>query len=264
MEKKKMYKQGQKIIYEKGDKIGPYNIVFLQELDLRKKHRYGLFICPKCNRPIMKAKISTVKSGYSKQCFECRNKQNLEHCKQMQENRKIDLTGQVFGKLTALYPIEEQGPNHATFWMCQCSCESKTIIPVALNHLRTGHTTSCGCIQSKGEEKVGKILSELNIKYKKQYKFSNCTNPSTNKQLPFDFYLPEYNCCIEYDGEQHFGQNFRGWFTKDVQKEIQHRDSIKNNFCQENKIKLIRIPYYDLDKIDKQYLLHKIGGEEEE
>jgi hypothetical protein len=62
--------------------------------------------------------------------------------------------------------------------------------------------------------------------------------------LPFDFYLPKYNICIEYDGEQHFEplEFFGGIKAFD---ELKKRDEIKTKFCRDNNIKLIRISYRD-------------------
>ncbi len=61
---------------------------------------------------------------------------------------------------------------------------------------------SCGCQNiSHGEFYIKTILEENNIKFEPQYKFDNCKNKF---KLPFDFYLPDYNMCIEYDGLQHY------------------------------------------------------------
>lgn len=252
-----MYKIGTKIIYEYGDTIGPYSIIFIEEVESKNRHRYGKFLCPKCKRNIFKAKISTVKSGYTKQCNECRAIKNLQHCKEMQENRKIDLSGQKFGKLTALYPTKKRSADNSVIWKCKCSCSNNSIIEVSSNHLRTGHTKSCGCMISKGEELISKILSDLNIYFERQKTFENLKS-KFNKHLYFDFYLPDYNCCIEYDGEQHYSKNYRGWFTKEQQEGIKERDSIKNRYCYDNGIKIIRIPYTDYDNLNCEYLLSKI------
>jgi very-short-patch-repair endonuclease len=72
-------------------------------------------------------------------------------------------------------------------------------------------------------------------------KFKNCKN---KKQLFFDFFLPDFNCCIEYDGIQHFEivEFFGG------EKSFNERlinDNIKNDFCEENNISLLRISYKD-------------------
>lgn len=64
---------------------------------------------------------------------------------------------------------------------------------------------SCGCLTlSSGEKQVLDILKKNNLNFKKEKTFSDCVNPKTNFKLRFDFYLPDYNCCIEYDGKQHY------------------------------------------------------------
>ena len=66
--------------------------------------------------------------------------------------------------------------------------------------------------------------------------------------LPFDFYIPEYNICIEYDGEQHYRPvMFDGkddeLATKQFEKTKYH-DGIKTKYCNAHGIHLLRIPYY--------------------
>ena len=53
----------------------------------------------------------------------------------------VDLTGQRFGKLTALAPAENIGG--CTAWLCRCDCGQETV--VITKRLRDGHRTSCGC-----------------------------------------------------------------------------------------------------------------------
>jgi len=76
-----------------------------------------------------------------------------------------------------------------------------------------------------------------------QKKFSDCINPDTGHQLRFDFYLPEENILIEYDGKQHFC--FVPEWTKDKQNFIKRKkiDKVKNKYSEIQKIKLIRIKY---------------------
>ena len=108
-------------------------------------------------------------------------------------------------------------------------------------------------MKSKGEYKISKILEEMKIKYSPQHSFESCLSKAGAK-LKFDFYLPEYNICIEYDGEQHFSYTNSGWRTKEnflLQKE---NDEIKNQYCKINQIKLIRIPYTDYQKINIEYI----------
>ena len=103
------------------------------------------------------------------------------------------------------------------------------------------------CNSSRGEQEVSYILNKLNIKFKREYKFNDC---KFKTYLPFDFYLPNYNCCIEFDGIQHheiIGQF--GGFNGFVNTKI--RDTIKTEYCKKNNIKLIRIPYWDIEKIEE-------------
>ena len=102
------------------------------------------------------------------------------------------------------------------------------------------------CKQSKGENIISNFLSDNNIKYIAQKKFDKCKNIYC---LPFDFYLIDYNLCIEYDGIQHFKSNVRFGGEKEFIKRV-NNDKIKNNFCDNNNIKLLRIKY-DENVIEK-------------
>lgn len=95
------------------------------------------------------------------------------------------------------------------------------------------------CKRSKGEEAIAKLLSLNGIIFEEQKKFEKCKS-NKGHLLKFDFYIPLMDICIEYDGKQHFHpiEYFGGQTTLSIIKE---RDYIKNKFCQENKIDLIRI-----------------------
>jgi len=81
----------------------------------------------------------------------------------------------------------------------------------------------------------------------KEYKFDNCKNKNP---LPFDFYLPEHNICIEFDGEQHF-KSISYFGGEKGFKNTQKNDLIKTSYCKENNIKLIRINYLEFKKIEE-------------
>jgi hypothetical protein len=108
----------------------------------------------------------------------------------------------------------------------------------------TNHRQGKGCPicnLSKGELSIMNYLSENNINFIREYKFDDCVN---NKHLPFDFYLPDLNICIEYDGRQHFESiEFFGGDEGLIYR--QKNDLIKDNYCSDNNIKLIRIPYFN-------------------
>ena len=110
-------------------------------------------------------------------------------------------------------------------------------------HLSRGCTF---CKESGGEKEIWKYLTKFNIKFEREKTFTDCKNINC---LKFDFYLTDYNICIEYDGEQHFNINHFFGGQKAYNK-LKINDNIKTKYCLDNNIKLIRIPYFDIDKID--------------
>lgn len=106
------------------------------------------------------------------------------------------------------------------------------------------------CRESIGERKISVFLTSNNIKYIRQKKFKDCIYKS---ELPFDFYLPDLNITIEYDGLQHF-QPLVMFGGEEEFKKVQIKDKIKTEYCKSNNIKLIRISYKE-DIIEKLKLL---------
>ena len=96
------------------------------------------------------------------------------------------------------------------------------------------------CKESKGEREIRQWLARNKILNESQKTFCDCKDV---KMLPFDFYLPEYNVLIEYDGEQHYRpiELFGG---EDGFKLRKKHDDIKTQYCKDNDIHLLRIPYY--------------------
>lgn len=115
------------------------------------------------------------------------------------------------------------------------------------NHLQGQKCPNCK--SSKGEGTIRKILDEKKISYIPQKTFDLCVNPKTGFRLKFDFYLPHLNLCIEYDGELHFQpiEFFGG--KKSYQKQL-YLDNIKNQFCHDNHINLLRISFLQFNDIE--------------
>lgn len=102
------------------------------------------------------------------------------------------------------------------------------------------------CNSSNGAQEIDNVLNSLNIDFEREKIFKDCKDI---RYLPFDFYLPKYNCCIEYDGEQHYGINRTFQLTEENFNLIRKHDSIKDKYCKNNNIKLIRIPYWEFKNI---------------
>lgn len=109
----------------------------------------------------------------------------------------------------------------------------------------------CSSTISTGELKVKNFLIDSNVDFQMQYRFKDCKNKVA---LPFDFYLPKINTCIEYDGEGHYIPIQRGMSLEEAEivlSEIKYRDAIKTEYCQNNNIGLIRIPYWEYENIEQ-------------
>lgn len=176
---------------------------------------------------------SKLRRGETKSCGHC----NFQ-----------DLTGQQFGKLLVLeldktrMNSRKEGNFHS-YWKCICECGNTTT--VRDSELKNGHTISCGCIRSKGELIISKILQNENIVYEKEKKFDGLIG----KTLPlrFDFAIYDKNellYLIEYQGIQHFIpiELFGG---EEKLKEYQQYDALKEQYCKVNKIPLVKITYLD-------------------
>lgn len=102
------------------------------------------------------------------------------------------------------------------------------------------------CRESKGERQIAQFLDKHNIQYLREHKFADCLNI---RPLPFDFYIPVLTMCIEFDGEQHFDTPRKRW-KKFKLAEVIKRDNIKTEYCKNNNINLLRIPYTEIENID--------------
>ena len=109
---------------------------------------------------------------------------------------------------------------------------------------------------SKGECIIIKFLTRKNIEFKREQRFPGLVNPDTQQSLRFDFYIPNKKICIEFDGAQHFmyvpelhGRNKELGNLK--LRSQQYRDKIKDQYCVDNSLKLIRISYKDMDNIER-------------
>lgn len=218
--------------YNEGDYLGDDKTLLVKRTKRVKNKYYGIFKCSYCGK-FFENEIDHIAKNRVKSCGCLTSK---------------DLTGQRFGKLVVVSKNLEEKKNGQVYWNCVCDCGGKAIVPST--RLIHGSTQSCGCINSLGEMKISQFLNELKINYIKQKTFNDCINPETGHHLRFDFYLPDYNCCIEYDGIYHFKESSR---CSDSLADRQYRDSVKNDFCIKYNIKLIR--FSCLDYRDRDFTL---------
>lgn len=176
-------------------------------------------------------------------------------CRKLKENGIIphkfyeDLTGKTFGKLYVLKKSSKSG--RKIFWDCQCECGN--LITVVSDSLRQNHTMSCGKCQfkSKGEFIITQLLKENNINFQREYTFPDLITYYHNMKYRFDFAIfdnQQLKYLIEFDGPQH-NRVSGTWFNDEQLKIIQNNDRKKEQYCIDNQIPLIRIPYSHLSKI---------------
>ena len=123
-------------------------------------------------------------------------------------------------------------------------------VPARMRHNTCGYEWDCNihnffrgsrcpkCQKSKGEVFIDNYLLEMKVEYKREYSFPNL------KRMRFDFYIPEINTVIEFDGEQHFHEWRKITDSHKKLKSMHKRDNIKNKFCKDNNINILRIKYY--------------------
>lgn len=145
-------------------------------------------------------------------------------------NRAIEKHGKVYDYSNVKY----DGMHKKINIICK---KHGTFMQTPHNHLKMAGCPKCN--KSKGEKIISWFLNKNNIPHKEQMKFENCKKKSI---LPFDFYLPEHNMCIEFNGIQHYEpiKNMGGKI--DFKKRLEN-DDIKSVFCKKNKIKLLTIKY---------------------
>lgn len=176
---------------------------------------------------------------------------STKSCGCLKKGRPIkDITNQRFNKLIALQPTNQK-KNNSIIWKCICDCGN--ICYKSSRDLITGFVSSCGCLnQSKGQYKIEQILQKNNIIYKKEYTFNDLKSEK-NGYLRFDFAIFNQQnkllYLIQFDGQQHFKQYNNDWFNNISFQEIQKHDSLKNEYCKQKNIPLIRIPFYYLSAL---------------
>lgn len=196
--------------------------------------------CKKCGTE-KDIPYSNLVEGKSKSCG-CLRKEILSD----------DLTNQRFGSLIAkepLYDYPKQCSEESTYWRCDCDCGNSFI--TTAHRLKSGNTQSCGCLVSKGENKIKELLSSMGIAFIPQYTFNDLADKAL---LKFDFYLPELNILIEYQGEQHY-KSVKKWGGEKSFEDRIKKDNMKRDYCNKKNIRLIEIPYWDYNELCKEKLL---------
>lgn len=198
-------------------------------------------ICGSCGKQFISS-LSSINNGDG-HCRDCANKAiGLKLIK-----TKADIEGAVSKiKGACIYNVDDYDSVMTKNLCVRCVKCGKTFLSSYAKYIDAGILRCKKCVSksSYGEYYIAQYLTDHNIKFIQEHRFSDCKD---KKPLPFDFYLPDINLCIEFDGIQH-ERPVRGY--KSFSKTKVH-DKTKNEYCLNKGINLLRIPSREFNNIDK-------------
>lgn len=219
----------------------------LEKDNSRKTNSGSYWLCEcECGN-IKSVKSSSLRRGEIQSCGCFRNLRIAEAKKLKSETEMLN---KRFGKLTVKSRSERKGNDGELYWICECDCGNTIeVLGHSLKRNDGNQTVSCGCYhRSIGATQILTILTNNNINFIEEYSFIDL--PKSR----YDFAIIKNNKIvrlIEFDGEQHF-KNISKWGGLELQ---QKRDKIKNEYALSHNIPLVRIPYWERDKITLEMIL---------
>lgn len=197
-------------------------------------------ICGSCGNEFISS-LSNIQY-WSGKCHECSGKNKVYH--KLETEEVVERVNRI-NNHKLLNPEDYIGTTDKNLKIKCGKCGNIfTTSLVLLEASETGGCKKCAPI-SVGEEMIAYYLDKYNINYKRQESFDGDCHDK--QPLPFDFYLPDYNLCIEFDGPQH-DKPIYGETTFKMRK---LHDAMKNWYCRWNNINLLRIMYYERDNIEQ-------------
>lgn len=212
-----------------------YNRLKILDIDYSQKPSIAKCQCD-CGNIAYISKTDVV-NGNTKSCG-CLQKERAS------ESNIMDYSGAIFDN--GVKVLDKAYSDDRGVWHYNCICPlCGNVFQDIPARIANNHKSSCGCkTQSSNERIIESILSNYGVDYVRQKRFDDCKYKYT---LPFDFAVYKDNnllCLIEYDGKQHFESVdlFGGEEEFQVRK---IRDEIKNQYCLDKGIKLLRLNYKD-------------------
>lgn len=231
--------------------VNPYLISKNRNSKNRKGENTKVWL--KCSKKDYHGSYEGICSTFVKgdRCPYCTTRRGKVHPKESFAQYHIDNTDKNFIKKywsdkNTLNPWEITPSCHKNIWIkCQYGHEDYLV-----NAEKFHAGQRCGlCQNSKGELKIKEILNKFNIEYKKQIKFDDLLGLGS-KKLSYDFYLPDYNMLIEFQGRQH--EKYIKGFHKnkdEFKKQLEH-DRRKFKYAMDNKIDILYLYHWEYDEIE--------------
>lgn len=183
---------------------------------------------------------------YETGCPDCKKEDNKKGRRTYDLKYIQNIAKQKGGKCIS---SKYQGINNRYEFICKNGSYFNTTLKMILNKNVWCNCKLCSPDRtSKAEDQIIEYLNSKNIKYISEKRFDDCLS-NKNIKLRFDFYLPDYNMCIEYDGKQHY-EPIKYFGGETIFQRTIINDKVKNKYCNDNKIKLIRIPYFEKNYIE--------------
>lgn len=238
-----LYQAAVKVAVKKG-----YKLLSSKE-DIYNNKTYISYKCPK--HGVHSMRISNFIND--RNCPDCVNENNSERYR-LSVDEVEQRIAEYGGRLLNKYDYVNQATKNLSVQCFECG---ELFLTSLRNFTQHGGQVceNCSNVKSIGEKKIRLYLTNNHINFVEQKWFNECRDINP---LPFDFYLPTLHTIVEFDGRQHFEDT--GYFTYSF-VDTQRHDNIKNTYCKQNNIKLIRIPYWDINNIqtilDKELILHE-------
>lgn len=230
---------------------------------VEKAENIGASVAWKCvcecgNEVIVRAEC--LKNGSTKSCGCFKSEYSSKRF-------SLNLIGQKFGRLTVLErsgTIVGRDGSKYSYWKCMCDCGNET--SVKGHDFKIGKVQSCGCLISKSEEEIRKILVDKYINFNTQYHFDDLKSDK-GWVLKFDFALLDNNnsliALIEYQGRQHFEPvdfSGKGYENSLLEfNELVYRDNLKREYCKNKNIPLYEITFKENIEGKLNYILFDIN-----
>ena len=176
--------------------------------------------CPKCKFEKLASSKRHSQEQFLERCFKKFKNENYDYSlvEYKNDKKKVDI-------ICSKHGIFKKTPNELILYSNGCP----------------------KCTVSIGETKIINFLIKNHITYEHQKTFNDC---KYFKKLRFDFFIPEKNTIIEFDGEQHY-KPIKVFGGIDGLRKNLIKDKIKNEYCKNKNINLIRIPFTQLNDIEK-------------
>lgn len=209
------------------------------------------YICPRHPDEIQKTRAQSILRGHG--CLKCaaekigaKQRKNFDEVKKLFEKAGYELLS-----------TESEYKNSQSYMRYKCPKHANIEQKISYGNFQSGaRCRYCASQNSVGEMKIRNFLEKNNIAFESQKKFHDLKNPKTGYFLSYDFFLPQYNILIEYQGGYHDGKVHDRNPRRQTEEQLNNqkfRDELKRIYAKKNNYNLIEIWYYD-EKIIEEIL----------